>query len=81
MKHRHIATSDWTLMAIGSLFDRGDLADWREFARAVRCDPDLAARTLLVCRSREPDGSEGIALALIAHHHPTLAPFDGGFAL
>ena len=74
MKHRHLTTTEWPLMAIDSLFYRGDLADWQRFAHTLRGDPDLAARTLKVCNYREPDGSEGIALALIAHYFPALAP-------
>ena len=65
MQHRHLATQEWTLMAIESLFDRSQLHDWREFAVALRADPDLAEQTLRVCGYRKPDGAEGIAQALI----------------
>ncbi len=65
MKHRHITTNDWSLMAIESLFERGLLEDWREFARALKHDPSLRARVRKVCAYREPDGSERIALALM----------------
>jgi hypothetical protein len=65
--HRHLETREWTLMAIESLFDRGTLADWREFFTALQHDPKLAERALTVCRYREPDGAEQIALALIEH--------------
>lgn len=72
MIHRHITTSDWSLMAIDSLMDRGTLADWREFARALAADPEIARRAMTVSRFREPDGAEGIALTLIEHAHPWL---------
>lgn len=66
MQHRHLTTQEWTLMAIESLFDRGQLEDWREFAAALRADAALAERTLHVCDYRKPDGAEGIARALIS---------------
>lgn len=68
MQHRHITTQEWTLMAIESLFDRGQLQDWREYAAALRADPDLAGRTLRVCAYRKSDGAEGIAQALIRRY-------------
>ena len=49
MQHRHLTTQEWILMAIESLFDRGQLEDWREFAAALRADAALAERTLRVC--------------------------------
>lgn len=73
MIHRNTTTSKWTLMSIESLFERGTIADWKEFARALRVDPALAQRALKVCHYREPDGAEGIALSLIAHFHPSVA--------
>ena len=66
MQHRHLTTQQWTLMAIESLFDRGQLEDWREFAAALRTDAALAQRTLRVCDYRKPDGAEGIARALMS---------------
>ena len=41
MIHRHITTSKWTAMAIESLFDRGTLQDWCEFAKALKADVDM----------------------------------------
>jgi hypothetical protein len=52
-------------MAIESLFDRGNLDDWREFARALRADPQMAERVKRVCGYRPKDGSERIAMALV----------------
>lgn len=59
-------------MAIESLMERGNLADWREFAGALKADEAIAARAVEVCRYREADGSERIALALVEHFHPAL---------
>lgn len=59
-------------MAIESLFDRGTLDDWREFADALRTDPGVAERALAVCSYREPDGSEGLARVLVEHFHPAV---------
>ena len=74
MKHRHITTTEWTLMAIESLFDRGNLDDWKEFARALRADPTIAERAIRVCQYREADGAEGIALAIIGSVCPSALP-------
>jgi len=57
MIHRHIVTSEWTAMAIESLFDRGTLQDWRAFAAALRADDQLPERVRRVCRYRTPDGA------------------------
>jgi len=65
MMHRHIITSKWTPMAIESLFDRGALQDWREFAAALKADEDLAEQVRKVCQYRAPDGAERIAEALL----------------
>jgi len=65
MMHRHLTTQEWSLMAIESLFDRGTLSDWREFARDLKADPTLPERVRRVCAYRAPDGAEGIALALL----------------
>lgn len=65
MLHRHITSEGWTLMAIESLFDRGGLADWRELSDAIRTDRQAKERLAAVCRYREPDGAERIAMALM----------------
>ena len=48
MLHRHLTTSEWTLMALESLMERGQLADWREFARALKGNEQLARDALCV---------------------------------
>ncbi len=72
MIHRHITSTDWSKMAIESLFDRGTLDDWREFAQALRVDLGVAERALAVCSYREPDGSEGLARVLVEHFQPVM---------
>ena len=65
MIHRHLTTSKWTAMAIESLFDRGTLQDWRQFAAALKADPDLAGEVRRVCAYRSADGAERIAEAIL----------------
>jgi len=48
MMHRNLTTSEWTLMALESLMERGQLADWREFARALEGNEQLARAALRV---------------------------------
>jgi hypothetical protein len=74
MRHRHINTADWTLMAIESLFDRGDLADWREFSAALKASEQIARDTLRVCDFHEDSGAKAIARALVEHFHPKMVP-------
>lgn len=72
MQHRHIRTDDWTLMAIESLLDRGQLSDWREFVQVMKSDPQLAERMLQMARGHEDVRSAALARMLIAHFHPSL---------
>ena len=48
MMHRNLTTSEWTLMALESLMERGQLAEWREFARALEGNEQLARDALRV---------------------------------
>jgi len=50
MMHRNLTTSEWTLMALVSLMERGQLADWREFARALEGNEQLARAALRVSK-------------------------------
>ena len=72
MQHRHLNTSEWTLMAIDSLFERGTLPDWKEFAAALKADPALANRTLSVCNRHEDRPSVTLARLLLARYHPNI---------
>jgi hypothetical protein len=66
MMHRHITTTKWTMMAIESLFDRGTLADWREFAAELEGNEELAEKVRKVCGYRAADGAERIAGAILS---------------
>jgi len=67
MMHRHLqkGKENWSLMEIESLFERGNLSDWLEFANALKYDLSIATRVQQVCHYRKPDGAERIALALL----------------
>lgn len=67
MKHRHLITEEWTLMAIASLFERGERHDWEEFAVALRADPELAHSTMNVCEWHPDLESGALAKALIRY--------------
>lgn len=63
MLHRHLNTTEWTLPAIDSCFERGGLPDWRELFAEVRKDRKLAKAVLARAQvSQEP----GVAL-LVSH--------------
>ena len=72
MRHRHLATEQWTLMAIESMMERGQLADWREFAQALRKSERLAADTLRVCQYVEDRPSAALARTLVFSCYPEL---------
>ncbi len=64
MQHRHLNTTEWTLDAIDSALERGDLADWRELFRAVRADRAVAERVLHVAEHHDLAGASVIAREL-----------------
>jgi hypothetical protein len=72
MLHRNLITDRWTRMAIDSLFERGELSDWREFARALARDLELARRTLFMCERHSNRSSAALARVLVSHYHPHL---------
>lgn len=73
MRHRHLTTHEWTLMAIESLLERGQLADWQEFALALSKSERLAADTLRVCEYVEDRRSAALARVLVFASFPELA--------
>ena len=73
MLHRNLNTEAWSRMAIDSLFDRGTLPDWREFAQVVRKDVELAKETLLMCERHSEQGAAELARVLVEHFHPELS--------
>jgi hypothetical protein len=65
-------------MAIESLLERGELDDWREFARALRQNERLARDTLRVCEYVEDQASAALARYLVRSQHPGLFGTDLG---
>jgi hypothetical protein len=64
VRHRHLDTTEWTLAAIDSAIEYGDLADWQELFRAAKRDRSLAERVLRVATARPQDGGAALAAAL-----------------
>ena len=75
--HRNLTTSEWTLMALESLMERGQLADWREFARALEGNEQLARDALRVSEYVEDRASASLMRVLVSQQFPDLSP-DGG---
>jgi hypothetical protein len=76
MRHRHLTTEQWTLMAIESMMERGQLADWREFARELVKSETLAVDTLRVCRYVDDRASAALARVLVFSCYPGLRERD-----
>ena len=76
MQHRHLDTDEWTLEAIDSVLERGDLPDWRELFTAVRTDHALAAKVLHVARHHDLGGASLLACSLVQHAWPDLSSAD-----
>lgn len=74
MQHRHIDTQEWTVTAIDSLLERGDLKDWRELFGAARRDAAIARRVLETARFRRVPGSSAVAEFLVIRLWPEMAP-------
>src|SRR5512135_2183673 len=74
MMHRNLTTSEWTLMALESLMERGRLADWREFERALKGNEQLAHDALRVSEYVEDRASASLVRVLVLQRFPGLAP-------
>ena len=72
MRHRNLTSEEWSRMAIDSLFDRGALPDWREFAQELRNNEELARDTLFMCEHHTEKGAAALARTLVEHFHPEL---------
>jgi hypothetical protein len=72
--HRHLNSTEWTLAAIDSLLERGDLPDWRELFAAVRRDEALAGRVMHIARVRraESGGASELAEHLVGVAWPNI---------
>lgn len=77
MRHRHLITSEWTLDAIDSALERGDLADWRDLFRLVRADHAVAKRVLHVADRHDLGGASVLARELVRRAWPDLAADSG----
>ena len=77
MLHRHLTTREWTLMALESLMERGQLADWREFAQALKGNEQLARDALCVSEYVEDRASAALVRVLVLQRFPGLAPGAG----
>ena len=69
MKHRNIDTVEWTRTAIDSLFEDGELSDWREFCLDLQNDEILARETLVVCGYHGNVESANLARVLVNHFY------------
>ena len=72
MRHRHLTTNDWSLAAIDSCLDRGDLPDWRELFAEAKRDKRLAKSILELARRRGREGASVLAQSLIVTMWPEL---------
>ncbi len=77
MEHRNLTTREWTLMALESLMERGQLADWREFAQALKGNEQLARNALRVSEYVEDRASASLVRVLVLQRFPGLAPGVG----
>lgn len=69
MKHRNLKDERWTRMAIDSLFDRGGLEDWKEFARVLRTDRRVASDAIYMSKHHSEKGSAELARTLVRHFY------------
>lgn len=72
MMHRHINGSEWTLAAIDSVLERGDLPDWRELFDAIRVSRGLGEKVLQVASRHYLGGTSVLAIELTRHIWPDL---------
>jgi hypothetical protein len=72
MIHRHLDTTDWTLAAIDSVLDRGDLPDWRDLFAAAAANRELAKNVLHIARAHHIRGASALACHLIKKFHPDI---------
>jgi hypothetical protein len=77
MMHRNLTTSEWTLMALESLMERGQLGDWREFAQALKGNEQLARDALRVSEYIEDRASASLVRVLVEQRFPSLSSGGG----
>lgn len=74
VQHRHLNASEWTLAAIDSALEYGDLPDWRELFAAARADIEIARRILHIANAHPVEGRTELAKVLVARLWPALRP-------
>jgi hypothetical protein len=72
MEHRNMIGHEWTRMAIDSLYSRGLLPDWQEFAESLAKDRRVAESALVIGERHEDTGSAALARILVKRFHPEL---------
>ena len=53
MRHRHIETREYTLVAIDDVIERGFLRDWLELRDAVRSSTAVASHVKRICEHQK----------------------------
>jgi hypothetical protein len=71
MLHRHLNTDQWTLAAIDSALERGDLPAWRELFAAARKDKMTARKILTIASAGDSTGGP-LARELVLRLYPDL---------
>ena len=72
MIHRHLKTEKWTLAAIDSALERGNLKDWRELFGEARRDKKIAESILRVVSRPAQSGAMKLARNLVVGIYPEL---------
>ena len=73
MQHRHLNTSEWSLAAIDSVLEYGDLPDWKELFAAAKAEPAVAKRILHIATSHDVGGASALARELVLRRYPGLS--------
>ena len=73
MQHRHLKKTSWTLEAIDSALERGNLDDWRELFSEARKNKEIAAKIMTIAVRRDLGGTSELAKELVIGIYPDLA--------
>jgi hypothetical protein len=73
MQHRHLKTTNWTLEAIDSALERGNLEDWRELFSEARNNKVIAAKIMTISVRRDLGGTSELAKELVTGIYPDLS--------
>ena len=65
MTHRNLNVHDWSPVAVDSVLEHGDLADWRELFVAAHRHPEVAETVRHVALAHDLGGASVLALALL----------------